>query len=175
MKTINQEILDIATKYVGQEEIRGNLGFKDERFQELMEIVGWQRTHAWCAYFTELVWTLAYGNQNSIIQAELEKLFSGSAVKTLSNFQKAKDWTVSKNPVIGSVAIWQKFNNANPHWSGHAGIVIDRTEMGFTCVEGNTNSKGGREGYEVAIKDRIYNFGSANGLVLRGFIIPKQP
>ena len=43
-----------ASTFVGQEEIRGNLGFKDKTFLSLMQAVGWRKTEAWCMYFVKI-------------------------------------------------------------------------------------------------------------------------
>jgi hypothetical protein len=40
-------------------------------------------------------------------------------------------------------------------------------------IEGNTNDKGGREGYTVASKNRLIDFTNDNGLRMLGFIKPK--
>lgn len=175
MKTIEQEIKDTAYQFLGEEEIRGNLGFKSERFQELIEAVGWQKGQAWCSYFIELVWRYAYGNQNSIIAEELESVFSAGVVKTLNNFKKDGKYIVSNTPMIGAIAIWQKYYNDQPHWSGHAGVVTKFSSEHFYSIEGNTNGDGSREGYEVALRIRKYNFAVGEGLRLKGFIHPITP
>lgn len=159
-----------ASSFVGQEEITGNLGFKDDQFQKMMEAVGWKRGEAWCAYFAELVWKLAYANHQDVNQ-ELDGLFSGSTVQTWKNFS-ASEWATDQIPELGSVAIWQKFKNGEAQWSGHAGIVVDIEDNRFSSVEGNTNDQGGREGYIVARKDRLYRFNTESGLRLLGFIKP---
>jgi hypothetical protein len=172
MKTIEQEIRDKAYEFLGQEEIRGNMGFKDERFQELMEIVSWQKKQAWCIYFTELVWRLAYSNQNSLIADTIEELFSGSAIETLNNFKKSRLFNITNRAKVGSIAVWQRYYNDQPHWSGHGGIVVKAMCNHFHSIEGNTNDDGDREGYEVALKIRRYDFNVKNGLRLKGFINP---
>lgn len=176
MKDIYQEIIEIAQSNLGQEEIRGNLGFKDKRFQEHMENTGWEKGQAWCAYFGELVWKQAYSVQNSLIVPELDKLFSGSAVTTFNNFKRA-GWTVhqSSTPKPGSLVIWQKHIKSKPHWSGHLGIFERLQNSLFKSIEGNTNDDGSREGYEVARRTRPFNYKGQNGLVLLGFVEPKIP
>lgn len=174
---INEQIINVAVNFLGQEEIRGNLGFKDPKFEQLMKNVGWQKTQAWCAYFAELVWKVAYSNQNSLIVPEIDKIFSGSAVQTMKNFKKA-GWEIHRgiSPQKGSLAVWQKFKNGKPHWSGHIGIYTENLSLKlFNSIDGNTNDDGSREGYEVAKKCRSYNYTSKSGLVLIGFIEPKKP
>lgn len=178
---INELIVYTARKYIGLQEIKGNLGFKDERFEQLMKEVGWQKGQAWCAYFTELVWKSAYSNYTNkqfVINYNklLDKLFSAGAVKTYNNFKNSDMFEVNKTPEPGCVVIWQYYKDSKPHWSGHAGIVIkvysDDSDK-FETIEGNTNSQGGREGIEVAKKIRTLDFEpKQRGLVLKGFIHP---
>lgn len=157
----------VAEKYIGYTEELNNSGFKDEAFEKRMESVGWQTGQAWCAYFTELVWKEAFPE----LFEKLDKLFSGGAVKTFTNFSKDSDFVCDKVPESGAVVIWQYYKDGKPHWSGHAGIVESIEGETIRTVEGNTNAAGGREGIEVAKKVRKLNFTPvARGLVLKGFI-----
>lgn len=173
--TINHEIVAVAESYVGKEEILGNLGFKDEEFERRMKACGWKENDAWCSYFTELVWKEAYQQWDATIFSRLDKLFSGSAVETYRNFSKTKDFLTANKPLPGALSCWQTYKEGKPHWTGHIGIVqsVDFKNGKYTCIEGNTNDKGGREGYIVAIKNRELDFSVKNGLVLVGFINPK--
>ena len=175
-KTINEEIVLIANKYIGQEEIRGNKGFKDIEFNRLMDAVGHEKGQAWCAYFAELVWKEAYQNWDATLFSRLDKLFSASAVTTFRNFHKTKDFTTPRKPSPGCLAIWQKYKDGKAHWSGHIGVVDTvNKNISFTCIEGNTNEDGGREGYMVGKKNRIIDFEEKqNALVLIGFVQPKE-
>lgn len=175
MKSINEEIVSTAYKFLGQEEIRGNMGFKDPRFQQLMEACGWQPKQAWCVYATELVWRMAYSKYNSIIEAKIDKIFTAGAVATYNNFKKDGVFIISKTPIKGALVIWQYYKDGEPHWTGHAGIVSSHNLKNFSSIEGNTNDKGGREGYIMAERVRLYNFDSKTGLVLKGFIHPIEP
>lgn len=156
-------IREKALYYVGQEEIPGNQGFKDKKFEELMKLTGWRQGQAWCAYFVELVWTQC-GQDAS--------LFSGSAVQTWRNFENSDKYVCSDIPDVGDIIIWQMYRNGKAAWTGHAGIVIAIDNGVLVTVEGNTNSKGGREGIEVAIKIRKVNYATNNGLRVKGFIKP---
>lgn len=170
---IHQRIVEIAKSFIGMQEIPGNMGFKDERFQELMIETGWQKGQAWCSYFAELVWKIAYQEINPEFIPKLDKLFAAGAVKTFQNFKDACIFPVDKKPEPGAVAIWQTWKDNQPFWTGHAGIVISITGPNeIATVEGNTNSKGGREGIEVAEKRRRLSFDVTNGLCLKGFIHP---
>ncbi len=173
MKTINQIIVDRALQYVGERELKNNSGFENEIFWLKMEGVGFDVGEAWCALFAELVWREAYGCYNSLHDSALERLFSESAVQTFNNF-KSSTWITGLEPAPGDLVIWQMYKDNRPHWSGHAGIVTKVLTGSFDSVEGNTNSSGGREGVEVAIKRRALNFDKKeHGLVLKGFVKPK--
>jgi len=167
---IGERIALVANSLVGQTEVKGNLGFTDAQFQVMMEAVGWKRGEAWCAYFAELVWKLVNVRYPKANQ-ELDKLFSGSTVQTWKNFFSSP-YITNDQPVKGAVVIWQKFKNGEGQWSGHAGIVSEVHDSKFVSIEGNTNDKGGREGYIVAKKNRQYKFNTENGLRVLGFIHP---
>jgi hypothetical protein len=94
---------------------------------------------------------------------------------TVRTFRHFKDlgWT-SKEPVLGAIAIWQKWKDGKATSSGHAAIVERWTDTHVITIDGNTNDKGGREGYIVADgKKRSLNFDARKGLVLLGFIHPR--
>src|SRR3972149_10261273 len=150
------DIVDIAVSFVGMKEISGNLGFRDERFQALMEECGWEKGQAWCSYFCELVWKLTYKDEQPLVFKMIDKLFSAGAVNTYNNFKESGWFVVDKKPEPGAVVIWQTWKKGRPHWTGHAGIVERiKNEKEIETIEGNTNSEGGREGIEVARKVRL--------------------
>lgn len=161
------KVVEIAEKYIGQTEKPGNMGFNDEDFQKKMVEVGFQKTHAWCAYFTELVFKEAYPE----LFDELDKLFSGSAVKTFENFKEA-GYEIHELPKVGTLVIFQMMKEARPQWQGHAAICVSVQDNKwiFESVEGNTNDGGGREGYIVAKRTRKTLADVANGLKIIGFI-----
>lgn len=195
MISINEQIIQIAKIFIGQEEIRGNLGFKKSSleildrykkifgidmalsFEEMMVDIGWRKKEAWCAYYGELIWKLSYSLHNSLIIPELDRLFSASAVQTLNNFEQ-EGWPIHRGltPKPGSIVIWKHYNNGIPSWSGHEGIFVMNTGYNkLSSIDGNTNNDRSREGYEVEEKTRLYNYKSKHGLVLQGFIEPKEP
>jgi len=157
------QIRSKALSFLDERELAGNSGFKNPKFEELMKRTGWQKGQAWCAYFVELVWEQS--GQNA-------ELFSGSTVKTFENFKKADPFRIHSNPCVGDVVIWQNYRKGKPKWTGHAGIVVAVQGGQIVTVEGNTNSSGGREGIEVALKIRNLDFTNNNGLRILGFIIP---
>ena len=173
METIGGCILSYAKEFLGQKEIRGNQGFEDEDFDALMRhFTTFKNGHAWCVYFCWLCWQLSYDDfaENfDIAKAE----FSGGAVRTFRHFKNI-GWT-SEEPKVGSIAIWQKYKYGKATSSGHAAIVEYWDESFIITVDGNTNDKGGREGYIVADnKKRSRSFKlKQNGMVLQGFIHPQ--
>jgi hypothetical protein len=168
--SIDEKIIDVAKSYIGQTEIKGNKGFIDPDFEDLMRSVGFQTNHAWCSYFAELVWRQAYAHDPAAL-AIIKKLFSGSSYRTLRNFEKA-GYKAEKTARAGSIVIWRKKRNWEYSRFGHVGICIEVGDDYFKTVEGNTNAAGSREGETVAMKTRKYSFQKENGLELAGFIHP---
>jgi hypothetical protein len=172
---IADTIVKTALNFVGEEEIKGNMGFKDEQFQKMMEAVGWRKKQAWCAYFTELAWKLAYIQSQDIVK-ELNGLFSASAVETFKNFEASR-WTTSDQPEKGGLVVWQRYQGEEPHWSGHIGIVKKvQDPLHVLTIEGNTNDSGGREGIEVAERVRTLTPPDGRaGLKFIGCVYPLEP
>lgn len=162
-----ENIVSIAKKYIGQTEKPNNAGFTSAEFEKKMKAVGFIPSQSWCAYFCELVYKEAMPQ----LSLELDKLFSASATKTYDNFKKA-GYVISGKPSPGALAVWQYGSS----WKGHIGIVTEiRSEKMFMSVEGNTNDKGGREGYIVAERARMLDQPlSSVGLNLLGFIYPTK-
>lgn len=154
------KLVSISNIFVGQEEIRGNKGFKDEFFESKMFETGWKKGWAWCASFVEMVYDLSFPH----LDKKLEGLFSPGVTKTRDNFLRA-GYTVSMIPDIGDVMIMQRDGS----WQGHAGIVVNVQGDTIFTVEGNTNDKGGREGYTVARKTRNYK-DTSKSMDVVGFI-----
>ena len=180
IQEIRNKIIDLSYLYEGQTEISGNLGFKDDIFQQKIEAVGWDKGQAWCSYFSELVWKEAYGHFDSAVISELDKLFSANAVKTFENFKNSKKYITKSNQNLepGDLVVWAYYKNGEAKkkdiWTlGHIGIVTKVAQLFFLSMEGNTNSSGGREGIEVAEKKRDYSFYNDNGLRLLGFVKPR--
>lgn len=174
METLEGGIISYAKDFVGQEENPGNQGFKDKSFDALMRhYTTFKNGHAWCVYFCWLCWNLAYDDFNEDFGLAKSE-FSGGAVRSFRHFTDI-GWT-SKEPKIGSIAIWQKYKGGRSTPFGHAAIVEDFDEKYIYTIDGNTNDKGGREGYIVADgKKRKLSFDKRDyGLVLLGFIHPKK-
>lgn len=157
-----KKIAEVAKKYLGQTEKPNNAGFTDSEFERRMRKVGFQTGQAWCCYFAELVCKEALPDEYEL----LDKNFAPSATATFKNFDLLGETT--KKPNIGSLAVWRY----GLGWQGHIGIVSKIIDVDtFFCIEGNTNDKGGREGYIVAERERKLNAPfSQKGLNLIGFI-----
>jgi hypothetical protein len=172
--TANEDILRIAIGYLGKDEEPGNRGWYDKAFEKKMIARGWKPSEAWCAYFGELVWMEAYAKE-PVIQHDINHLFSGSAVETFRNFSREADWKADRDPEPGALAVFQRYREGSPHWSGHMAIVETAINGVLCTIDGNTNPAGGREGYTVARIKRVINFNPIkNGIVLLGFIHPQQ-
>lgn len=173
---IGRHISRESKKYIGQEEISGNMGFKTPWFHKMMVGIGFKKTHPWCAYFTELVWKEAYDSfYNEQVGSVISQTFSPSVMKTWNNFGGLSAFKRSYIPTVGSLVVWQSARN---RFFGHIGIVesLDyNNPYYFNTVEGNTNDGGGREGYIVAQKVREMDFTKKrSGLNLKGFIQPNS-
>jgi hypothetical protein len=156
---------DIAKKYIGETEKPANSGFVHADFEARMQKVGFQTGQSWCSYFAELVFKEAYPEKFK----ELDTLFNAGAVKTFENFKKA-GYLTSMTPSPGALVIWQHQKDGKPEWKGHAGIVYSvMSPTFFISIEGNTNDKGGREGYTVASHTRAIAK-VKNGLQVLGFV-----
>lgn len=157
---------EVALKYIGQTEVPGNMGFNDATFQAKMVSVGFQKTHAWCSYFAELVFKEAYPEKS----AEFTERFSGSTVLTFNNFKLA-GYLIGHVPYPNNLVIWRSYKNGKALPTGHAGIVIDvKSTWEFMSVEGNTSDEKSREGYIVARHERKVLKDVTNGLKILGFI-----
>jgi len=167
----SENIVNIAKNYIGKKEKKGNMGFQDPVFEEKMKKVGFIKGHAWCSYFAELVWKEAFLKSGINNFKVLDKLFSASTQTTWRNFAKnGKDnlFEVFDKPFPGDLVVWRSKSNSA---LGHIGIVVSEGENGyFYAIEGNTNDKGGREGYIVAKRKRILSFSKNKPLILLGFI-----
>lgn len=186
---IVSKIIEVANNFIGLTEKIGNTGFNEDlkiqeylksqfpkwdmSLEELFKTVGWEAPQPWCVYTSEVIWKLAYTHFDSSVVEVLDRVFSGGAVKTYNNFLES-DFEVVDLPQPGALVIFQNYKNGKAQWSGHAGIVTEVKEDGFQSIEGNTNDKGGREGYIISKKNRKVNYTVQNGLRLKGFILPKE-
>lgn len=159
-------VIDTARKYLGQKEGQGNTFDDSTPLGKLVKLAGQKNGEAWCCYFGEGVFCEALPEK----EPELRKLFSANCFQTYVNFLQA-GYKCSLKPVPGALVIFQYLVNGVLTTRGHAGIcetVISETQ--FTCIEGNTNEAGSREGNTVAVKTRD-TLKRDNGLVVVCFII----
>lgn len=162
-----KKVVKFSESLVGQTEIAGNAGFTNQRFQELMEEVGWEPGDAWCVYFVKLVW---YNMAPVFLRPKILKKVSGSSIQTWEGLRNDASFTVSAIPKAGDMAIWRLYRNGQPQSGGHAGIVQRLGYGNFTTIEGNASESSGNEGYTVVEKTRNIDFTTDNGLRLMGFI-----
>lgn len=161
------KVVEVALKYVGQKELPSNVFSPDTDFGKKMKAVGHQDGHAWCSLFCELVFKEAFPARF----AELDKLFSASAVQTYKNFTRGGGYLENRMPKEGNLVIWQLQKDGKPQWQGHAGIVYElKSSWEFTSIEGNTSELGSREGTIVGIQNRKVLKDVWNGLKILGFI-----
>lgn len=177
LEQIRMSIYCSSKQYVGQEEVPGNLAFKNKYFQDKMKERGWSEGQAWCAYAAELFWYEGYNRINPQFARDTANLFSANAIRTYNNLV-ANGFDVSQVPEVGDLVVWQSYRKGIQRKSGkwflgHIGVVSEITDKCFISIEGNGNKDGGREGLEVVEKERKYTFNINNGLRLIGFIKPK--
>jgi hypothetical protein len=165
-------IISIAKQYIGKKEKPGNAGFFDAAFQKLLVAVGWLVGQAWCAYFVKMVYVQAYANSPKLLSV-IKRMSNGGALMTLNNHKVNGTFKVGDTPKPGAIVIWK--HGKGPQ--GHAGIVetVNLKTNTMTCIEGNTNASGSREGDCVADKFRtITRDFKAEGLNIAGYIYPVE-
>jgi surface antigen len=165
-----EKIIAIAKSYIGQQEVQPNLSFKDPSFLAKMVSRGWEKGQAWCSYFAKQCWVEAYAD-NAKYLAIVKECGSGGALNTLENYRNNKNFAVNTAPVPGAIVIFEEGHGPN----GHAGIVTAVDGNIFLTVEGNTNTDGSRDGYEVAAKSHELGLPfKPAGLNIAGFIHPVE-
>lgn len=180
MNRVADKIVYYAKLFEGIKEKGNNQGWEDvyfptlgKTFQELMVSAGWESSHAWCAYFTELIWKLGYKHYDHPLYYKLEDLFSASVMNSWYNFKRS-DFICSHKPELGSLVIWNLYKNGKQTTSGHTGIVISIKGSVIYTIDGNTSDRNNRDGDQVARKSWLINYTKKeNGLNLIGFIHPK--
>jgi len=160
------KLIEIAKADIGKKEKPGNTGFFDAQLEKDMRAVGWQPGWAWCAGILEKWAWAAYPEKKEAIKG----LFVPSAVNTFKNLVKA-GYKSTMIPEVGSFVFWQKMDDGKALWQGHCGVVSSVTSpTTFLAIDGNTNSKGSREGDSVQEKASVVNREVQDGLKVIGFI-----
>lgn len=163
MEKISSKILAVALSFVGYEEIKGNQGFKNSEFEELMMSYGFVKPKPWCATFVKAVYGEAGINH---------QFMTAGVVNTMRRYiSLSSDNKLHSKPVEGCLAIYRRFENGVPQIQGHVGIVEKIGKADFMLIEGNSNDRGYREGKKVAYNKKVYNWNTDNGLRLLGFLI----
>ena len=160
-------MVSFARGLIGQTEEQPNLGFTNPEFENLMQGVGWNSGDQWCAYFVKMVW---YNMGPDFLKSKIQQLFSGNVFETWDNLSNDPSFKVVSVPKAGDLAIFGDYTGGVATGGGHAGLV-DRLGMGqFLSIEGNTNTDGSNNGYEVAENARGFSYGETDGLRLMGFL-----
>lgn len=149
------EILRLAKSFIGNEELLNNSGFKDSKFQSMMEKIGWMTGWAWCASFVRLVYLKAaadYFGKDSEQYKIINKTLKHGVLRTYRAAKNSKNWAITEKPVEGGILIWK-----HSRTTGHEGIALNSHSVTVT-VEGNTNERGEREGKFVLSKVRSVHF-----------------
>jgi hypothetical protein len=169
---LTNKIIEIAKSYIGQEEIRENVSFKDPIFLTKMQSVGWFKGAPWCAFLAKLVWEEAFKIEDTKGYDLVRRYSSGSTIETYHNYKASKEFHASDIPVLGAIVIYQEGNST----FGHAGIVVEITDNTHVKnLEGNTNTDGSREGYITALKTRLIKPPHSDySLNLLGYINPTR-
>jgi hypothetical protein len=154
-----KRILTEAQKYVGQREIKPNMGWANKHFENLMKSVGWKQKDDYCVTFTKLILLKTLnGKQRDFVKS----YFSASSQTTWQNLLKHRNkglYKLSKEAKPGSIAFYKHMQK---NWRGHADIVIDADKESFRVVSANGS-------IGVEIKKRKYTFES-NTFRLLGFV-----
>lgn len=161
-------IVRYARKFVGQEELAGNMGFVNAEFEKMLNQYGdFNRGQQWCMSFAKAIWLQKFGKR---YQDQLDEIMTPSTQTTWQNFEndKSGNFKTSTKPSKGAIVIWQQYENGSPQWKGHAGIVQDFSTDEFETIEGNTSAIDGID--RVDEKIHTYKWDVNNGLRLKGFI-----
>jgi len=160
-------IVKTAQKYIGQEEIQPNLGFKDPLFQQKMNAVGFYRSASWCGFFVILVLKEVYSDAPEIWKY-LKKYLSPSTHETWVKCKASKEIATGQTPKIGAIAIWQEGDTGNGHMELVISVASDSKH--FSSDGGNTAKNGSRNGYIVGENSHVIGLPhSEKGLNLSGF------
>lgn len=188
-KELGQAIVNIASTYVGEEEIQPNQGFKNNildvngnqiDFQSEMINIGWEKPDPWCAALGKLVWTKAYSSYPKTL-AWANNLFSLNSQQMGRNFHSDPIWATSTS--IAQVGALVIFGDVGSTIAGHTEIVESVNPDGdhYSTIAGNTIPPGNpgnqAEGYIVARHTHSISAGihSTTGLRLIRFIYPEAP
>jgi hypothetical protein len=161
-------IVRYAKKFIGEQEIKDNMGFVREEFEKMMKLYGdYDTGNQWCMSFVKAIWLQKFGVK---YRSLLDKIMTPSTQQTYDNFVKdtSGKFEVSDKPSKGAIVIWRQYYDGEPSYKGHAGIVQKFNDETFETIEGNTAAIAGID--QVAERTHDYKWNVLNGLRLRGFI-----
>ena len=152
MKTLSEQIREVATEEIGTKEIGySNTGKRVQQYQAATSLdgTGW----AWCAAFICFVvreamarWEKEHGSKITFARPTTAAAY-GFDEWSLSQDRSTKTRRSHTGEAIGIFSL---------HSTSHCGIAISApTKAGnFKTIEGNTNAKGSRDGGCVMIRTR---------------------
>ncbi len=142
--SIKAAALKIATSQLGVQEVPRGSNDGPEVSQYL-RAVGLEPGYAWCMAF--VYWAVGKAAAQAGVQNPLIK--TGGVAVQMNKTTLPKLSVNSKAIAPGDVFIME-FKSG----FGHTGFVKEIKGDSITTIEGNTNSDGSREGYEVASRTR---------------------
>jgi CHAP domain-containing protein len=139
--TLQEKALEIAISQLGVEEDAGHKN-KGKEVEKYLASIGLGPGYAWCMAF--VYWNFA---QAADRMGRQNQLFKTGGV--MEQWRQRKDKFRALTPQPGDIFIMDYGKGI-----GHTGIVEKVENDVVHTVEGNTNSDGSREGYEVCRRVR---------------------
>lgn len=123
------------------------------RIEEALRNAGIHVPAPWCAAWIQLCSDEAA--QLHDLRNPLDDVVRQALVLDYYTWAKERDYLIPADQVDRGDLVLFDFPNNGRTWD-HIGFVVDPPEGGrVRTIEGNTDSAGGREGIEVAIRDRV--------------------
>jgi len=170
MKTL----FNIASKFIGIKEVGNNEDFNDPEFAELMYSAGFKKGDPWCMTFVKVCVELYLAQINSGYIKNLRSLniFNAGSQGTFEKIKKYYPLAIVDKPTGNSIIIWRKYVNGKPTKYGHGAIInfLNDNLNQVHTIDGNTNTKGSREGDSILEKNRHVDKFTHYGLRFRGYI-----
>lgn len=139
--TLQEKALDIAITQIGVEEAPGHKN-TGKQVEQYLAAVGLGPGFSWCMAFV-------YWCHMKAADAMGVKILMAKTGGVLDQWRQRKDKYRALTPAPGDVFIMD-FGKG----TGHTGIVEKVEDDVIHTVEGNTNSDGSRDGYEVCRRIR---------------------
>ena len=143
--------IQVATSQIGLEEIPRNSNW-GEHVKKYLNSVGINFPASWCMAFVYWCCKEAYGTANPLKK-------TGGVLSQWNQTPKDKR---SFKPVVGSIFIMDFGKGL-----GHTGFVTGIEGDYIKTIEGNTDSSGSRNGFEVAVRKRKIS-------TIKGYILLPQ-